>query len=105
MATENCGDCFFRQLIDRPDSVSSLIVGITGMPGTTDQEPTTEENAVRALDALAMPVCPVQECYLTTDGILRYIASAGDATQIQQVRAMVAADCELRVPLDDEELA
>lgn len=74
-----------------PESMTTALDVLSAM----EDEPTTVEETAEAMAALAAPVCEVQDCKVSVEGLLRYVMSAGADAPRQALDEVVAPSCEL----------
>jgi hypothetical protein len=87
--------CLFRQLQNNPDVVPESMAAALGVLSGMENEPTTAEETAEAFAALEAPVCPVEDCRVSVNGLLQYITSAGADAPRQALDEVVAASCAI----------
>jgi hypothetical protein len=87
--------CLFRQLQNDPEAMPESMLTALDVLSGMKEEPTTAEETAEAMAALAAPVCSLEDCKVSVEGLLRYVIGAGAAAPRQALDEVVAPSCEL----------
>lgn len=93
MRSANRKDCVFRKLEENPEKTPPSLASVLG--AFTEDEPETPGDAAEMFAAIEAPVCNVEGCKLSTQGLIRYVASYGDDAPRQELDEMVAPGCAI----------